>query len=47
MSYILGNMWSQTWENVYSKVLPFEGFPSFDITEILKEVKMNRGWKIM
>ncbi|CAG7837457.1 unnamed protein product [Allacma fusca] len=36
-AHILGNMWAQSWENVYDKVLPYEGFPSFDITAALKE----------
>jgi peptidyl-dipeptidase A len=33
---LLGNMWAQTWDNVYPLVAPKDGDPGFDLTQILK-----------
>ena len=35
-AHLLGNMWAQTWDNVYPLVAPREADPGYDLTEILK-----------
>lgn len=35
----LGNMWAQTWSNIYDLVAPFPSAPSLDTTEaMIKQV---------
>ena len=46
-AHLLGNMWSQTWDNIYPLMEPFEGVQSLDVTAALKEqgydeVKMTK-----
>jgi peptidyl-dipeptidase A len=36
---LLGNMWAQTWDNVYPIVAPKDADPGYDLTEILKSRK--------
>jgi peptidyl-dipeptidase A len=38
-AHLLGNMWAQTWDNVYPLVAPKDGDPGFDLTEILNARK--------
>jgi peptidyl-dipeptidase A len=38
-AHLLGNMWAQTWDNVYPLVAPNDADPGFDLTAILKERK--------
>ncbi len=33
---LLGNMWAQSWENIYTLVAPPNAGPGYDLTEILK-----------
>jgi peptidyl-dipeptidase A len=40
-AHLLGNMWAQDWENVYSLLAPRDGDPGFDLTEILKARKTD------
>lgn len=35
-AHLLGNMWAQTWANVYPMVAPPEAGPTFDLTERLR-----------
>jgi len=35
-AHLLGNMWAQSWENIYDAVAPKDGGKSIDITERLK-----------
>jgi peptidyl-dipeptidase A len=35
-AHLLGNMWAQTWDNVYPLVAPKDADPGFDLTSILK-----------
>ncbi len=35
-AHLLGNMWSQTWGNIYPLLKPPTGDPGYDLTEILK-----------
>ena len=35
-AHLLGNMWSQTWGNVYDLVGPAESDPGYDLTELLR-----------
>jgi peptidyl-dipeptidase A len=47
-AHLLGNMWAQTWGNVYELVAPENADPGYDVTELLAkhnydEVKMVRG----
>jgi len=35
-AHLLGNMWAQSWENIYPLVAPKDADPGFDLTEILK-----------
>jgi peptidyl-dipeptidase A len=40
-AHLLGNMWAQTWDNIYPLVAPQESDPGFDLTEILKSRKTD------
>ena len=40
-AHLLGNMWAQTWDNVYPLVAPRDADPGFDLTEILKSRKTD------
>jgi peptidyl-dipeptidase A len=40
-AHLLGNMWAQTWDNVYPLVAPGGADPGFDLTEILKARKTD------
>jgi peptidyl-dipeptidase A len=42
---LLGNMWAQSWENIYPLVAPKDADPGFDLTEILKS--KNTDYKQM
>ena len=35
-AHLLGNMWAQTWDNIYPLVGPAEADPGYDLTKILK-----------
>jgi len=36
-AHLLGNMWSQTWGNVYPELRPAGGDPGYDLTSILRQ----------
>jgi len=36
-AHLLGNMWSQTWENLYPVLEPYKGVNSLDVTKALKD----------
>jgi peptidyl-dipeptidase A len=38
-AHLLGNMWAQTWDNIYPLVAPENADPGYDLTEILKARK--------
>lgn len=40
-AHLLGNMWAQSWENIYPLVAPKEADPGYDLTEILKARKTD------
>ena len=40
-AHLLGNMWAQEWENVYSLVEPYKGEPSIDVTAKIKAKKLD------
>src|SRR5881396_460450 len=40
-AHLLGDMWAQTWNNVYPLVKPADGDPGFDLDEILKQRKAD------
>ncbi len=40
-AHLLGNMWAQTWENVYPLVAPKDADPGYDLTDILKARKTD------
>ncbi len=40
-AHLLGNMWAQTWDNVYPLVAPRGADPGYDLTEILKSRKTD------
>ena len=47
-AHLLGNMWAQSWGNIYDQVAPENADPGFDVTKQLKihnydEVKMVKG----
>lgn len=35
-AHLLGNMWAQTWVNLYDRIKPFKGFSDIDITKSLQ-----------
>ncbi|XP_077019647.1 angiotensin-converting enzyme isoform X3 [Tamandua tetradactyla] len=39
-AHLLGNMWAQTWSNIYDLVVPFPLAPKLDATEAMKK----QGW---
>ncbi|XP_072861241.1 angiotensin-converting enzyme isoform X1 [Chlorocebus sabaeus] len=39
-AHLLGNMWAQTWSNIYDLVVPFPSAPSMDPTEAM----LKQGW---
>jgi peptidyl-dipeptidase A len=46
-AHLLGNMWSQTWDNIYPLMEPYSGVATLDVTAALKEqgydeVRMTR-----
>jgi len=40
-AHLLGNMWAQTWDNVYPVVAPKDGDKGYDLTQILKGRKTD------
>jgi peptidyl-dipeptidase A len=40
-AHLLGNLWAQSWENVYSLAAPRDADPGFDLTKILAERKVD------
>jgi peptidyl-dipeptidase A len=40
-AHLLGNMWAQTWDNIYPVVAPKEADPGFDLTTILRDRKTS------
>ncbi len=40
-AHLLGNMWAQSWDNVFDLVKPPMGDPGFNLTEILKQKKVD------
>ncbi|MBZ5534855.1 MAG: M2 family metallopeptidase [Acidobacteriia bacterium] len=40
-AHLLGNMWSQTWGNIYSILKPANGDPGYSLTETLKQRKTD------
>ncbi len=40
-AHLLGNMWAQTWNNVYPLVAPPSGGKEYDLTELLKAKKTD------
>lgn len=40
-AHLLGNMWSQSWDNLYPLVGPKEDDPGFDLTNLLRERKVD------
>jgi peptidyl-dipeptidase A len=40
-SHLLGNMWGQTWDNIYPLVAPQNADPGFDLTPILQSRKTD------
>ncbi|OCQ23563.1 peptidyl-dipeptidase [Pseudoalteromonas luteoviolacea] len=47
-AHLLGNMWAQSWGNIYDLVAPENADPGYDLTELLKQndydaIKMTKG----
>ena len=40
-AHLLGNMWAQSWENLYPILAPPNADPGYDLTEILKRKKID------
>ncbi|UGQ45379.1 M2 family metallopeptidase [Massilia endophytica] len=38
-AHLFGNMWSQTWDNIYPLLKPEQGASSFDLSKVLEERK--------
>lgn len=39
-AHLLGNMWSQTWNNIYDMMIPFPGKTNVDVTDTMRQ----KGW---
>jgi peptidyl-dipeptidase A len=40
-AHLLGNMWAQSWDNIYPLMAPPDADPGYDLTQILKERKTD------
>ncbi len=40
-AHVMGNMWAQTWSNIYPLVAPAGADPGFDLTERLKDAGLD------
>ncbi|XP_055326230.1 angiotensin-converting enzyme-like, partial [Sitodiplosis mosellana] len=40
-AHLLGNMWAQSWQNLYEETKPFKGGVIIDVTEKMKELKYD------
>jgi peptidyl-dipeptidase A len=40
-AHLFGNMWSQTWDNIYPILMPATGASSFDLTKVLEDRKTS------
>jgi peptidyl-dipeptidase A len=40
-AHVLGNMWAQSWENVYPLVAPAQGPAGYDLTDLLRKKKVD------
>jgi peptidyl-dipeptidase A len=40
-AHLLGNMWAQEWGNVYPLMAPADGGQGYDLTQLLKDQKVN------
>ncbi|KAG9343795.1 hypothetical protein JZ751_013176 [Albula glossodonta] len=40
-AHLLGNMWAQTWNNIYDMMVPFPDKPNVDVTNAMKEQDWN------
>lgn len=40
-AHLLGNMWAQSWEDLYDRIKPFKDIPDIDITSSLKSNNYN------
>jgi peptidyl-dipeptidase A len=40
-AHLLGNMWAQSWDNVYPLVAPPQAAPSYDLTELLRAKNLD------
>ncbi|XP_030629868.1 angiotensin-converting enzyme isoform X2 [Chanos chanos] len=40
-AHLLGNMWSQTWNNIYDTMIPFPGKPNVDVTSAMVAQNYN------
>jgi peptidyl-dipeptidase A len=40
-AHLLGNMWAQSWDNLYPDLAPLNADPGFDLTKILREKKID------
>jgi peptidyl-dipeptidase A len=40
-AHLLGNMWAQSWDNLYKEMAPPNADPGYDLTELLKAKKLD------
>ena len=40
-AHLFGNMWSQTWDNIYPLLMPASGASKFDLTKVLEDRKTS------
>jgi peptidyl-dipeptidase A len=40
-AHLFGNMWSQTWDNIYPLLMPATGASKFDLTKVLEDRKTS------
>ncbi|XP_051968866.1 angiotensin-converting enzyme-like isoform X2 [Xyrauchen texanus] len=43
-AHLLGNMWSQTWNNIYNMMIPFPGKPNVDVTDTMVAQMPDEFW---
>ncbi len=45
-AHLLGNMWSQNWQNIYESVGPARSGPGYDLTRLLKRARVDE-WEMV
>uniref|UniRef100_A0A6Q2XA23 Angiotensin-converting enzyme n=1 Tax=Esox lucius TaxID=8010 RepID=A0A6Q2XA23_ESOLU len=45
-AHLLGNMWAQTWNNIYDMMIPFPGKPNVDVTKEMEKWNATHMFRV-